>query len=209
MEIQSFQSIASPVIPMFLFLTQFSIALPLIFLNLLPNRHPARLINNPALRPRSNPRHLLRILLVHTRAPLQQTLLDRTARLAVRNSRSQRRTRTTTGRRRDAPSAVRAICGRARVGDLLRKMRDGVWGRVCVAEASDERVVGFSRFGQGVVARVEVFALFQLALDQVFFGGEFAVEAEELLLFFGEGLEVVVLVEGSWVGVRVEGKDCS
>jgi hypothetical protein len=106
MEIQSFQSIASPVIPMFLFLTQFSIALPLIFLNLLPNRHPARLINNPALRPRSNPRHLLRILLVHTRAPLQQTLLDRTARLAVRDRRSQRGTWTTTGRRRNAPSAV-------------------------------------------------------------------------------------------------------
>jgi hypothetical protein len=59
-----------------------------------------------------------------------------------------------------------------------------------VAEAADQGVVGFSRFGQGVVARVEVFALFQLALDQVFFGGEFAVEAEELLLFFGEGLEV-------------------
>jgi hypothetical protein len=61
---------------------------------------------------------------------------------------------------------------------------------VGVAEAADQGVVGFSRFGQGVVARVEVFALFQLALDQVFFGGEFAVEAEELLLFFGEGLEV-------------------
>jgi hypothetical protein len=186
-----------------------SISLPLISLNSLPDRHTARLINTALLRPSSNPRHLLRILLIHTRAPLQQTLLDRTARLAVRNSRGQRRTRTTTGRRRDAPSAVRAICGRARVGDLLREVRDGVWGRVCVAEASDERVVGFSRFGQGVVARVEVFALFQLALDQVFFGGEFAVEAEELLLFFGEGLEVVVLVEGSWVGVRVEGKDCS
>ena len=40
--------------------------------------------------------------------------------------------------------------------------------------------------------------LFQLGLQEVFLGGEFAVEAEELLLFFGEGLwvVVVVLVEG-------------
>jgi hypothetical protein len=83
---------------------------------------------------------------------------------------------------------VRAIGRGARVGNLLREVRDGVWGRVGVAEASDEGVVGFAGFGQGVVARVEVFALFQLALDQVFFGGEFAVEAEEFLLFFGEGL---------------------
>ena len=35
-------------------------------------------------------------------------------------------------------------------------------------------------------------------MQEVFLGGEFAVEAEELLLFFGEGLwvVVVVLVEG-------------
>ena len=75
-----------------------------------------------------------------------------------------------------------------------------------MAEASDEGVVGFAGFGQGVVARVEVFALFQLALDQVFFGGEFAVEAEEFLLFFGEGLfgggEVVV--SGGFLVVVVE-----
>jgi hypothetical protein len=82
--------------------------------------------------------------------------------------------------------------GRAGVGDLLRKVRDGVRGGVGVAEAADQRVVGFAGFGEGVVARVEVFALFQLGLQEVFFGGEFAVEAEEFLLFFGEGLEGVV-----------------
>jgi hypothetical protein len=132
--------------------------------HLLPNRHPTRLINT-LLRPSSNPRHLLRVLLVHTSPPLQQALLDRTARLPVRNRRSQRSAWSTARGRRNAASAVRAIGRGARVGDLLREVRDGVWGRVGVAEASDERVVGFAGFGQGVVARVEVFALFQLALD--------------------------------------------
>jgi len=156
--------------------------------HLLPNRHAPSLLNS-TLRPSSNPRHLLRVLLVHTRAPLQQTLLDRTARLPVRNSRGQSSAAgTTAGRRRDAPPAVGAVGGGARVGDLLGEVRDGVRGGMGVAEAADQGVVGFAGFGEGVVAAVEVLALLQLGLQQVFFGRQFAVEAEEFLLFFGEGL---------------------
>jgi hypothetical protein len=119
------------------------------WLNLLPNRHTTRLIPT-TLRPRSNPRHLLRILLIHTRSPLQQALLDRTARLPVRNSRGQSSTTGTTSGGNAAP-AVLAI-GSARVGNLLREVRDGVWGGVGVAEAADQGVVGFAGFGEGVVA---------------------------------------------------------
>jgi len=61
---------------------------------------------------------------------------------------------------------------------------------VGVAEAADQGVVGFAGFGEGVVAAVEVLALLQLGLQQVFFGRQFAVEAEEFLLFFGEGADV-------------------
>ena len=57
------------------------------------------------------------------------------------------------------------------------------------AEASDECIVGLAGFGEGVVARVEVFAFFELVLEEVFLVGKLAVEAEELLLFFGEGLD--------------------
>jgi len=135
--------------------------------NLLPNRHPTRLVHIP-LRPRSNPRHLLRVLLINTGAPLQQTLLDRTTRLTVRDSRSQRRP---TGGGGNASPAVLAVGLGARVGILLREVRDGVWGGVGVAQAADQGVVGFARFGQGVVARVEVFALFQLGLEEVFLAG--------------------------------------
>lgn len=68
-----------------------------------------------------------------------------------------------------------------------------------MAEAADQGVVGLAGFGQGVVARVEVFALFQLALHEVFLAGQFAVEAEELLLFFVEGLWVCAWwLVGGW-----------
>jgi hypothetical protein len=90
---------------------------------------------------------------------------------------------------------MRAI-GCAGVGSLLRQVRDGVGGGVGVTKAADKGVVGLAGFGQGVVTRVEVFALFQLALHEVFLAGELAVEAEELLLFFVEGLWVVVVVSG-------------
>ena len=78
--------------------------------------------------------------------------------------------------------------GRAGVGVLLREMRDGVWGGVLAAEATDQRVVGLAGFGESVIAGVEVFALLELVLEQVFLVRELAVEAEELLFFFGEGL---------------------
>ena len=121
----------------------------LLLLNLLPNRHSARFITT-TLRPSSNPRHLLRILLIHTRTPLQQTLLDRTARLPVRNGRGQSSTTGTTSGRNASPTVL--AIGSARVGNLLREVRDGVWGGVGVAEAADQGVVGFAGFGEGVVA---------------------------------------------------------
>jgi hypothetical protein len=78
--------------------------------------------------------------------------------------------------------------GRAGAGVLLREVWDGVWGRVLAAEAADERIVGLAGFGEGIVARVEVFALLELVLEEILLVGELAVEAEELLFFFGEGL---------------------
>ena len=47
---------------------------------------------------------------------------------------------------------------------------------------------GFSGFGEGVVARVEVFALLEVFGQVVGLGGELAVEAEEALFVWGEGL---------------------
>ena len=55
-------------------------------------------------------------------------------------------------------------------------------------QTTDQSGVGFARFGHGVVAGVEVFALFELVLEEVLSVGQFAVEAEELLFFFGEFL---------------------
>lgn len=78
--------------------------------------------------------------------------------------------------------------GRAGAGVLLREVRDGVWGRMLAAEATNQCVVGLAGFGQSVVAGVEVFALLQLVLEQVLLVRELAVEAEELLFFFGERL---------------------
>ena len=185
-KVHTIRSIASRVILMSLSPSiAISSHLLLLLLNLLPNRHSARFITT-TLRPSSNSRHLLRILLIHTRTPLQQTLLNRTARLPVRNGRGQSSTTGTTSGRNASPTVL--AIGSARVGNLLREVRDGVWGGVGVAEAADQGVVGFAGFGEGVVAAVEVFALFQLGLEEVFLGGEFAVEAEELLLFFGERL---------------------
>jgi len=78
--------------------------------------------------------------------------------------------------------------GRAGVGVLLREVRDGVWGRVLAAEATDQRVVGLAGFGKSVVSGVEVFALLQLVLKEVLLVRKLAIEAEELLFFFGERL---------------------
>jgi ABC-type proline/glycine betaine transport system permease subunit len=78
--------------------------------------------------------------------------------------------------------------GRARAGVLLREVRDGVRGRVLTAETADKRIIGFAGFGESVVAGVEVLALLELVLEEVLLVRELAVEAEELLFFFGEGL---------------------
>jgi ABC-type proline/glycine betaine transport system permease subunit len=78
--------------------------------------------------------------------------------------------------------------GRAGVGVLLREVRDGVWGRVLATKATNQCIVGLAGFGESIVAGVEVFALLELVLEQVFLIRELAVEAEELLFFFGEGL---------------------
>lgn len=170
--------------------------------HLLPNRHATRLVHL-ALRPRSSLSHLLGILLVHASSPLQQALLDRAARLtvAVGSGGSQRRASA-----RDAAAAVLVLARAAGVGVLLREVRDGVRGGVLAAQAADERVVGFAGFGHGVVARVEVFALLQLVLQQVFFVGQLAVEAEELLFFLREGL-LGEAVSG-WVGLAWGGDWC-
>ncbi|KAH9810037.1 hypothetical protein Tdes44962_MAKER01006 [Teratosphaeria destructans] len=54
------------------------------------------------------------------------------------------------------------------------------------AQTADEAGVRLASLAHGVVARVEVLALLELVLQEVLFVGQFAVEAEELLLFFGE-----------------------
>lgn len=58
--------------------------------------------------------------------------------------------------------------------------------RMFAAQSAYEAGIGFTRFAHGIVAAVEVFALFELVLQEVFFVGEFAVEAEEFLLFLCE-----------------------
>jgi hypothetical protein len=88
--------------------------------------------------------------------------------------------------------------GRARAGVLLREVGDGVWRRVLAAKTADS-------FGEGVVARVEVFALLELVLEEVLLVGELAVEAEELLFFFGEGLVGWdISWSALWVGLLME-----
>ena len=121
-KVHTSRSIASRVILLSLS-PSIAISSHLLLLNLLPNRHSARFITT-TLRPSSNPRHLLRILLIHTRTPLQQTLLDRTARLPVRNGRGQSSTTGTTSGRNASPTVL--AIGSARVGNLLREVRDGV-----------------------------------------------------------------------------------
>ena len=72
-------------------------------------------------------------------------------------------------------------------------------------QRADESGVRLARFGHGVVAGVEVFALFEFVLQEVLFVGEFAVEAEEFLFFFREFLprntSESVGGEDGWVGL--------
>lgn len=70
-------------------------------------------------------------------------------------------------------------------------LREGVLG----ADAAGVDARGFAGFGEGVVAAVEVFAVFELLGEVVGFGGELAVEAEEALLVGGEGLGGGALVD--------------
>lgn len=71
--------------------------------------------------------------------------------------------------------------GRGQVRDILGH---GMLG----AHAAGVDAVGLAGFGERVVARVEVLALFQVLGEMVGSGGELAVEAEEALFFRGEGL---------------------
>jgi hypothetical protein len=93
--------------------------------------------------------------------------------------------------------------GRAGVGVLLRKVWDRIWRGVLATEATDQRVVRLAGFGESVVAGVEVFALFELVLEKVLLVRELAVEAEELLFFFGESLRERWLA-GSNLGMIME-----
>lgn len=63
-------------------------------------------------------------------------------------------------------------------------LREGVLG----ADAAGVDARGLAGFGEGVVAAVEVFAVFELLGEVVGFGGELAVETEEALLVGGERL---------------------
>jgi hypothetical protein len=60
--------------------------------------------------------------------------------------------------------------------------------RMLPPQATGHRSIRFARLAHGIVAGIEVFPLLELVLQEVFLVGEFAVEAEELLFFFGEFL---------------------
>lgn len=63
--------------------------------------------------------------------------------------------------------------------------------RMLRSDATGIDAGGFTGFREGIVARVEVFALFEMLGKVVGFGGKLAVEAKEALLVRGEGLEVL------------------
>jgi hypothetical protein len=56
--------------------------------------------------------------------------------------------------------------------------------RMFPPQPTHEPGVGFARFAHGIVAAVEVLALFQLVLQEIFAIGQFAVQPEELGFFF-------------------------
>lgn len=58
--------------------------------------------------------------------------------------------------------------------------------RMLPPQPSSQRPIRLARLAHGIVAGVEVLALFELVLEKVFLVGEFSVEAEELLLFLSE-----------------------
>lgn len=66
-------------------------------------------------------------------------------------------------------------------------MWNSVWAWV-LSTKTTEACICFSSFGECIVAGIEVFALLQLVLQEIFAVGKFAVESEELLLLFRERL---------------------
>ena len=64
--------------------------------------------------------------------------------------------------------------------------------------ADQQSGIALAGFAHGVVAAVEVLALFELVLQEVFLVGQLAVEAEELLLFFRELLFVLCQLCGGY-----------
>jgi len=81
-------------------------------------------------------------------------------------------------------------------------VRDRLRGGMLRADCDDAGVLSFAGFGEGVVAAVEVFALLlQFILNEVFAGGQAAVETEHLLLFLCEGAQIyLVLLVGVHLG---------
>jgi hypothetical protein len=68
------------------------------------------------------------------------------------------------------------------------QMRDILGNGMLAAHGTGIDGIRFAGFGEGVVARVEVLALFEVLGEMVGSGGEFAVEAEEAGFLWGEGL---------------------
>lgn len=67
-------------------------------------------------------------------------------------------------------------------------MWDIFWQRVFRTNGPGVNLAGLAGFGEGIVAGVEVFALFEVFGEVIGFGRELAVEAEEALFVWGEGL---------------------
>ncbi len=68
-------------------------------------------------------------------------------------------------------------------------------------QPTSERTIRLAGLAHGIVAAVKVLALFKFVLEQVFLVGELAVEAEELLFFFGELLHFIkALADGGSSG---------
>jgi len=58
------------------------------------------------------------------------------------------------------------------------------------ADGCDAGVTGFAGLGESVVARVEVLALLELVLEEIFFVRKLAIEAEETLFIRAHGADV-------------------
>jgi len=54
------------------------------------------------------------------------------------------------------------------------------------SKPTNQAITGLASLTHGIVTAVEVFALFELVLQEILLVGELAVQAEELLLLFGK-----------------------